>query len=69
MIKVDHLIYTVRRTEKGYSVSLNEVELFKLIATVGRNLSFHWKTEDGHHSHLIDKIGLVIEHYGLNHYL
>lgn len=68
-IKVDDAIYTVQRNAKGYSISQNEIELFVLTATVSRNLSFHWRTEDGQKSHLIDKIGLVIEHYGLNHYL
>jgi hypothetical protein len=68
-IKVDDVIYTVQQNAKGYSISQNEKELFVLMATVGRNLSFHWRTEQGHKSHLIDKIGLVIEHHGLDHYL
>lgn len=68
-IKVDDSVYTVQRNAKGYSVSHDDIELFTLVATVGRNLSFHWRTVEGHQSHLVDKIGLVIEHYGLNYHL
>jgi hypothetical protein len=47
----------------------NDIEVFKLKVTVGKNLVFFWESVEGITSQLISKIGLAIELYDLNSFL
>lgn len=69
MIKVGTITYSIWQSANVYAVFENDIEIFKLKATVGKNLVFFWETVEGITSQLISKIGLAIELYDLNRFL
>jgi hypothetical protein len=69
IIKVGTIKYSVQQIGNIYTVLDNDIELFKLTVTVGKNLVFSWKTVEGETSHLIDRIGLAIELHDIAVYL
>jgi hypothetical protein len=68
-IKVDYTIYSVQQNEKGYSVSEDDTDILQLKATADKNLHFHWESDEGEKSHLINKIGLAIELHNIASYV
>ena len=64
-IRVNYITYSIQQNENRYSVFQDGNELFILRAMVGKNLVFHWETNEGEKSHLIDKIGLLIENHDI----
>jgi hypothetical protein len=68
-IKVDNVTYSIRQNANAYSVLQNEIEVLKLTVTIGKNVAFYWETEEGHTSHLINKIGLAIELHDIASYV
>ena len=68
-IRVDSVTYSVWQNAKFYHVLENGTEILKLRVTVGKNVAFYWETEEGHISHIINKIGLAIELHDIARYV
>jgi hypothetical protein len=68
-ITVGTITYSILQDACVYTVFENDMEVFKLKVTLGKNLVFFWETVEGITSQLISKIGLAIELYDLNRFL
>jgi hypothetical protein len=62
-IRIENRIYVVQHDEKGYTILNSESEVMVLKAKIDKNLNFTWSTDADEQSHLIDRIGQIIEHY------
>ena len=69
IIRVGTITYSILQNASVYTVFENDIEVFKLKVTVGKNLVFFWESVEGITSQLISKIGLAIELYDLNSFL
>jgi hypothetical protein len=62
-IRIENRIYVVQHDEKGYTIFNSESEVMVLKAKIDKHLNFSWSTDADEKSHLIDRIGQIIEHY------
>jgi hypothetical protein len=62
-IKIENRIYVVQHDHKGYTIFNNESEFMVLKAKIDKHLNFTWSTDADEKSHLIDRIGQIIEYY------
>jgi hypothetical protein len=61
-IRIENKSYVVQHDEKGYTIFNSESEVMVLKAKIDKHLNFSWSTDADEKSHLIDRIGLIIEH-------
>jgi hypothetical protein len=61
-IRIENKSYVVQHDEKGYTIFNSKSEVMVLKAKIDKHLNFSWSTDADEKSHLIDRIGLIIEH-------
>jgi hypothetical protein len=69
IIRVDYDTYLIKQEANLYCILDNGTEILQLKVTIGKNVTFFWKTLEGNTSHLINRIGLAIELHDMASYV